>query len=220
VTTRVRHLGLCVTFVLGACGRVPLDLPAGENPAGENDVVVVAPRTVFVASGPYIGGELGGLTGADATCQSLAEDAGLKGTYRAWLSDSASSPSTRFTKDGGPFMLVDGTVVADDWAALTSGALMHAINRDEVGGAPLAGNATCAGAAVTVVWTDTNTDGTRTSLVETCGDWQNVGINGAAWGVATRGDGAWTDACGGYEPLMLMGTPRCSMSGALYCFQQ
>jgi hypothetical protein len=54
-------------------------------------------RLVFVSSGIYAA-TLGGLSGADATCNSLAASAGLPGTYKAWLSDSASSPSTRFTQ--------------------------------------------------------------------------------------------------------------------------
>jgi len=41
-------------------------------------------------------GNIGGLAAADAICQTEAEDAELPGTYKAWLSDSSSSPSTRF----------------------------------------------------------------------------------------------------------------------------
>ena len=41
-------------------------------------------------------GNIGGLTAADSICQTEADDAGLPGTYKAWLSDSTASPSSRF----------------------------------------------------------------------------------------------------------------------------
>ena len=41
-------------------------------------------------------GNIGGLAAADAICQTEAEEAELPGTYKAWLSDSGNSPSTRF----------------------------------------------------------------------------------------------------------------------------
>jgi hypothetical protein len=43
--------------------------------------------TFFITSaGPGDGANLGGLEGADAHCQSLAEAAGAAGTWRAYLS--------------------------------------------------------------------------------------------------------------------------------------
>jgi tetrahydromethanopterin S-methyltransferase subunit B len=87
---------------------------------------------VFVSSQTYFGGGLGGLAGADATCQGLADGAGPKGTFKAWLSADGASPSTRFTRSSVPYVLPDGTtVVANDWADLTSGSLQHAINMTE-----------------------------------------------------------------------------------------
>jgi cysteine-rich repeat protein len=71
-----------------------------------------ATRIVFVTSEIYTG-NLGGLAGADAKCQSLADAAGLPGNYMAWLSTGASSPSTRFTQSPNPYVLVNGTKVAD-----------------------------------------------------------------------------------------------------------
>ena len=89
-------------------------------------------QIVFVTSDTY-DGDLGGLVGADAKCQALADAAGLDGTFRAWLSDDAESPSTRFTQSTDPYWLVDGTVVADSWADLIHGSIAHAIDLDEAG---------------------------------------------------------------------------------------
>ena len=67
-------------------------------------------------------GNLGGLRGADATCQARATTARLPGTYKAWLSGSNDSPSTRFTQSTRPYVRVDGQVVANNWDELTIGA--------------------------------------------------------------------------------------------------
>ena len=75
-------------------------------------------NTVFLSSAVY-DGAMGGLDGADAKCQALAAAAGLPGTFRAWLSDSTGSPSTRFTQSTLRYVRVDGVKVADDWADLT-----------------------------------------------------------------------------------------------------
>ncbi len=91
------------------------------------------PGKVFVTSTTYKAGDLGGLTGADAKCQARAMAAGLTGTFRAWLSDANGQPATRFSKERGPYLLVTGSIVANNWTGLTSGTLRHAINVTELG---------------------------------------------------------------------------------------
>ena len=94
------------------------------------------PCRVFVTSTTH-DGNLGGLAGADAICQARAAAAGLPGTYLAWLSDGSASPATRFlTQSAGPYRLVNGTTIADDWADLTSGDLDAPINITETGDPP------------------------------------------------------------------------------------
>lgn len=108
------------------------------------------PCTVFVTS-TKVSGNLGGVTGADATCQAAAVSAGLSGTYRAWLSDPVNSPTTRFIRSTGPYRLVNGTVIADSWSDLTDGTpLRAAINVTETGGAHSGDNAG---------WSNTGADG-------------------------------------------------------------
>jgi hypothetical protein len=79
-----------------------------------------ASMTFFVTStGPGDGANLGGLTGADAHCQKLAEDAGSTGkTWRAYL--SASNENARDRIGTGPWQNIKGDVIATSVADLHS----------------------------------------------------------------------------------------------------
>ena len=88
---------------------------------------------VFISSETYKGFSLGGLYGADQRCQSLAAKAGLENplTFKAWLSTPEMSAADRLLHSRGRYVLVNGLVVAQDWDALTSGALDNPIMVDE-----------------------------------------------------------------------------------------
>lgn len=90
------------------------------------------PCRVFVTTARY-GANLDGPTGADALCQAEAETARLSGAYKAWLADESGGPSTRFHYSSGPYQLVTGETVTDDWDDLTGGALQHAIDTNAAG---------------------------------------------------------------------------------------
>jgi hypothetical protein len=180
-----------------------------------NDVCTATAKLVFATSMLFEGGALGGLAGADAVCQKLAAIGNLPGMYKAWLSDSQASPSTRFTQGGAPYVLRDGTVVALNWMVLTSGNLQHAIDEDEFGGRPTSGTAAC-GDQITV-WTDTSTDGTLSDPGATCGNWSDVTATGGIWGDATQ-TANWSVSCGGFGTFN--GASLCSVLSALYCFEQ
>ncbi|MFT4039525.1 MAG: hypothetical protein QM692_15160 [Thermomicrobiales bacterium] len=158
-------------------------------------------------------GKLGGLAGADALCQGLAEDAGLSGTYMAWLSDTASSPGTRFPLAGsatvGPYALVGApyTTVADNWTDLITcdddfpnDCLQHAIDRAENGQTQ----------PNRLVWTGVSANSGNPSNT-CCTDWSaddslTTGMIGQSWRTANT----WVFATG--DP--------CNITYALYCFQQ
>jgi len=73
----------------------------------------------FVTSqGPGNGANLGGLAGADAYCQKLAEAAGVTGpkTWRAYLSTDEINAKDRI--GSGPWYNAKGKKIADDVAAL------------------------------------------------------------------------------------------------------
>jgi hypothetical protein len=78
----------------------------------------------FVTSaGPGNGADLGGLEGADAHCQALAEAAGAGGrTWRAYLSASAAEGEAevhaRDRIGAGPWVNAKGDVIAEDVAGL------------------------------------------------------------------------------------------------------
>ncbi len=163
-------------------------------------------RIVFVTSQMFTG-DMGGLVGADASCQGLAEDAGLPGTYLAWLSTMAESPSTRFTQSAEPYVLVDGTVVADDWADLTDGGLTANIDLTETGGPIPIGNTSCAGGGFPTVWTNTSNMGTGGNQV--CDGFTSTN-GGGRWGQANDLT-QWTQWCSGGV---------CTWESPIYCFQQ
>ena len=54
---------------------------------GCSSTCVLEARLVFITSTLH-DGNLGGVAGADQICNELASDAGLPGTYMAWLSSS------------------------------------------------------------------------------------------------------------------------------------
>ncbi len=176
-------------------------------------------KRVFVTSMVFNGGSLGGLSGADAICQSLAQSAGLAGpglmvTFRAWLSDSTGSPATRFSRNGGPYELVDGTEIAHNWTELTQQGLINGITATELGTRPLGMSTSECGPFS--VWTDTKNDGTLNDARFSCDDWSNLMGMGAALGVA-GGNLGWTDECTESSPTT---TAPCAQLAALYCFEQ
>jgi hypothetical protein len=169
---------------------------------------------VFITSQTFVGGSLGGLAGADKECQALALAANLPGLYLAWLSDSTGSPSTRFTKDGGPYELVDGTIIAQDWAELTSGTLRHPIDMTEIGSPPAVTTACGLGEAA---WTDTTPEGVVADPADSCGNWSDVMGHAFGVGLAADSDARWSLQCSGGSALdATCGTAR----AALYCFEQ
>jgi hypothetical protein len=159
------------------------------------------PCLVFVTS-VASQGNLGGLAGADATCQSLAAASGLFGTYRAWLSDGTASPATRFVHSPGPYQLVDGTTITANWADLTDGAIQAPIVITEQGTV----------VSSPEVWTNTRADGTVNSDTRHCHDWTTVDSGAGQTGYVWANNVAdWTDT----QPVS-----ACSESHHLYCFQQ
>jgi hypothetical protein len=89
-------------------------------------------KRVFVTAATQ-GANFGGLEGADALCASEALAAGLEGEFRAWLSTIGSPVAGRFTQSSVPYVLVDGTPIAENWEDLTDGSLLAPIDIDAAG---------------------------------------------------------------------------------------
>ena len=150
-------------------------------------------------------GNLGGLAGADAKCQSAADDAGLGGTFKAWMSDSTTSAAARLSHSPFRYMRTDGLVVADSWDDLidnpTNSPLHNPIGADE-NGSVVPNN---------VVWTGTTFSGNTIPGDLDCADWTD-GTNAVSGrtGRANRVDLGWTS----------FATTGCDNTGRLYCLEQ
>ncbi|WP_432284382.1 hypothetical protein SLT36_21730 [Aminobacter sp. BA135] len=129
------------------------------------------------SSGLGKGANLGGLAGADAHCQSLAEAAGSTGkTWHAYLSTKDADAKDRIGK--GPWVNAKGQKIADDVASLHSDA--NNINKetalDEKGNTI---NGRGDQPNKHDILTGSKPDGTRIAD-QTCGDWTLDGTEGAA----------------------------------------
>ncbi|MFT4037667.1 MAG: hypothetical protein QM692_05760 [Thermomicrobiales bacterium] len=202
------------------CGGCPSDAPvcannacvpcSGANPCPDScckpDGTCGGVCRVFVSSSKQ-NGNMGGLAGADAICQQLADGAGLPGRFMAWLSDSVDSPSTRFPLAGsaaGPYALpgLPYAELVPDWEALVTCAspnVCFPVNPDRT---ELGTQTTDA-----MIYTATTTAGQPAGA--SCGEWRStdgVGVTGDALGNGP----SWTTAV----------AAMCTSAHPIYCFQQ
>jgi hypothetical protein len=222
----------CQTCINGACAsdtgqnRTTCQLSGGDGPgvccnggccagccdaSAENGVC--SSCLAFVTSTTYTG-NLGGLAGADDKCQARAEAGGFWGTYKAWLSSTFGSPSSRFRCTAAScsaqgYQGVDRTPIASDWADLTTCdpdtdvCLDAAISLDELHQS----------ATTDQTWTNTRTNGVPFGQFSSCENWSN-GTSGVVRGVTGQPgavDATWT-AFGFLD--------GCTNTRSLYCFQQ
>jgi hypothetical protein len=157
---------------------------------------------VFVTSTASTG-DLGGVAGADQICNDLAAAADLPGKYLAWIStNSGDAPASRFTRKTGPYMLVDGTIIANNWDDLTDGTLSAPIDIDENGDL-----------VARDVFTNVQTDGTVNGSIGDCNGWTDgASTGGAGTGLDSVTDGSWTQYDSDYD--------ICTATNRLYCFSQ
>ena len=175
------------------------DTQCDENAICTTAHVCVSGRRAFTTSATY-NGNLGGILGADAKCQALATAANHRGTYKAWLSDDINAPAARLTRSPIPYVMQDGTTLANDWADLIDGTIQAPFQVNEVG-ATVASN---------IPWTATLATGAKTS--PNCTNWTssaNVGVQGY-YGSSTVTNTMWTQNNVGF----------CNVLHRLYCFQQ
>jgi hypothetical protein len=171
------------------------------------------PRNVFITNERFTS-DFGGMAAGDAACKEEAEEAGLPGQYKVWLSDRSADAYERMSGAWRYEKLVrpDGVEVA---------ASGHALIRD---GNPLqaikvnaAGDSTGGG----LVWTGTDADGRWTGFDS--GDWQarddeTKATVGRVERDFTYGE-EWTEAelWGGVAPARNGGY---TVDFALYCMEQ
>ena len=113
---RHAHLALCLALAAAAAGCAGGRLAPGGNASAQAG----SPMTFFVTSaGSGKGANLGGLSGADQICQTLAAKAGAGDhTWRAYLSTSANGMGTavnaRDRIGRGPWQNAKGVVIAQN----------------------------------------------------------------------------------------------------------
>jgi hypothetical protein len=109
----MRRSVLLIVLVAAGCGSD--DVPT--TPLGRT-------TSFFVTSATSVTGNLGGLAGADATCQRLASAAGHDGTWRAYLSverDPANGNQATHARDrigSGPWYNANRVLIANNVAEL------------------------------------------------------------------------------------------------------
>ena len=163
-------------------------------------------RTIFVTAETF-DGNLGARDGGDTTCQAIATDAGLPGTYRVWLSDMSSNAADVLASDAGPLRLRNGTVVAASVDELAQKGPAVPVAVDERG--RTVGGGDCSDGGL-VAWTGTSADGGKATKVD-CGRWSSsAGVAQGVGGLVAQGGPAWTGAC----------VRSCDTTAALYCIQQ
>ncbi len=163
-------------------------------------------KTAFVTS-TTMNGNLGGVAGADAICNQHATAAGLTGTFKAWISDATTSPSTSFAQSPLPYVRTDGTQIASNWADLVDGTLAAPLENDEFG------NVVTHNALNGFAWTATSSSGT---LVGTrhCNSWGLAnGSNQGFKGNTSSASAAWSLRPGSSFNCL-------HQPARLYCFQQ
>jgi hypothetical protein len=100
------------------CGRRNFDPDADTDGVLPSDTALDA-NYAFVTSAIAGGGSLGGLGSGDAICAMAAADAGLPGTYVAWLSTASVNAISRLAGSRG-WIRPDGRVIADRPTELTT----------------------------------------------------------------------------------------------------
>ena len=142
-----------------------------------------ADMTFFItSSGPGDGANLGGLAGADAHCQKLAEANGAGGkTWRAYLSTAAENARDRIGK--GPWQNAKGEVIA------TSVDDLHSDNNKLTKQSALTETGEVVNGRGDTpnrhdILTGSNPDGTANA--NTCGDWTLNGEGSAMVGHSDR----------------------------------
>lgn len=188
--------GLCQSFC--ASGFVNITRPA----TGPDDGCEAPGRRAFVTEDLLSVAEIVDVMNADARCQMFANSQELGGKWRAWLSDASdmNTVAQRFdTQPDAPYMLLDFTLVAGSFAALTTLGPDSPINLTE-SLTPVASPAT--------VWTGTTPVGLASGL--DCAGWTTE--NGQVTvGVPTATTEEWTQR----EP-----NGTCNGTAHLYCFEQ
>ncbi len=130
-----------VIAIASGCGRIGFAPTAGvgDGSAGSDAPIAgfdtrpgIDANVVFVLHTSLVLGTLGGFGPADAACQAAANQAGLAGSYVAWLSTSTTNAIDRLAGARG-WVRPDGAPFADTAADIAAGKMFYPPMLDENG---------------------------------------------------------------------------------------
>jgi hypothetical protein len=170
---------------------------------------VACERVVFVTHDTFAVSDFGGLVGADAICERVANAAGAVARvrnrpFRAWLGTTATNASSRNVHGSMHYIRTDNAVIASSWNQIVGGSLALNLDVDETGHDL---------AAPDIAWTGTITDGTHDDML--CDDW-------------TSSSASVTGKTGFTSPYDVDASPAswtfgddtpCDQRAHLYCFE-
>ena len=174
---------------------------------------------MFVTSGTH-NGDFNGPGGADAFCQSAADNATpqLVGTFKAWISTAADDAYCRVSgfsgkygancgqaqlPNPGPWQRVDGLPFARSLQAMTTFSQVLTPGHVDENGDLVAPDATFA-------FTGTNFAGVFPGVGNDCGGWDDATVSFVTYGSPHSGPAYWTNF--GQDDV-------CSQAHRLYCFE-
>ncbi len=177
----------CLICLVGRLQAAPILVPGGLNPGDPYHLV-------FVSSARN-DANFGGISGADAFVQGLADSAGVGNTagisWQSILSDSSINAISRFNPTA-PIYDMQGNRVAVNGAALWNAAIAPLEN-------PIAFDETGSGGIFPEVWTGTDNAGV---FVQADSNWLAAPFSGSARsGLALQTNGQWVHAIGTSEAV-------------------
>ena len=165
------------------------------------EVTAIVAKRIFVTSEIY-SGNLGGIIGADAECQELAdlanEGVGLgETTWQALLSDNLTDANSRTSNVY--YANMNWEIIAMNYASLWDGGIDRPIKMDE--------NGKIISEFARGVWTGTSTSGENTG--NNCSDWVDLSASSGTYGSSYENGGEWIE----------IGSTSCGNRLHLYCFE-
>ncbi len=153
-------------------------------------------KRVFITSTLYTGPV------AASICNTVAQAAGLSGTWKPWLSFGSSTPITDAIdaiKGTGPWVMLDGTTAFANHAQLATQPSAAIVVTEKMTRVPSTDDS---------VWTGTVNGGLHSGY--DCNDWASAGYTGSLGHAADLA--TWTQGGGGNY--------SCSSNARVYCFEQ
>lgn len=160
----------------------------------------IKPNFAFLTTDTY-SGNLGGTSGADAKCKDAAINAGLAGSYKAWIATSTESADAHIGTASG-WVRTDGKIFARSKADFVAGRHHYPLRVSETGVDLLTARTAWTGALMT-----------GAATANTCSNWTSIatGTSGTA-GEPHTGGTMWssfsTSGCTGLKSLYCLGVDR------------